>query len=160
MSLQLVRGDVFEVQIDAQSVRFFQYIADDVTQLGSQVVRVFRERVAAGNQPDVDGIVRGSVDFYAHVFLRNGLKQRLWRKIGTSEPPSAIDVLFRDSEDYGHPEVLVSKRWYVWRVNQPFEMVGELVPAYQKAEVGVIVPPDSLVYRMQNGNYDFVYPKF
>ncbi|HQR71317.1 MAG TPA: hypothetical protein PLE54_11975 [Burkholderiaceae bacterium] len=160
MNRKLAIGDVFEVQLDPGNVRFFQYLADDATQLGSQVVRVFRETYRAGEPFDAQRVTAGEVDFYAHVFVRNGLKQGLWRKVGHSRPPTASNVLFRDSDDYGKPAIKVSKNWYVWRVNCPFEVVGVLAPKHQRAEVGVVVPPDSLIYRMRNGNYDFVYPDY
>ena len=29
-----------------------------------------------------------------------------------------------------------------------------------KAEVGIVISPDSIVHRMQTGKYDFVYPDY
>jgi len=160
VSKRVVVGDLFEVQLDQSSVRFFQYIADDATQLSSQVVRVFRETYSAGEPLDAHRVTAGEVHFYAHVFLRNGLKQGFWRKVGHVQPPAVVNTLFRNSDDYGNPEIKVSKRWYIWKANCPFEEVGELTPRYQGAEIGVVVPPDSLIYRMRNGRYDFVYPDY
>ena len=160
MSKRLEVGDVFEVAVDSANVRFFQYIADDTTQLNSQVVRVFQNAYRVGELPDAHRVVAQEIDFHAHVFLHIGLKQGFWRKVGHAQPPSVVDVLFRDSDDYGNPKVHVSKNWYVWRINCSFEAIGELSPRYQKAEVGVVVPPDSLVHRVRTGRYDFAYPDY
>lgn len=157
---QIRVGDVFEAGIDHSAARFFQYVADDVTQLNSQVVRVFRETYDVKDSPDVPNVVAGKVDFHAHVFLRIGLRQGFWRKVGHAPPPSNLDVLFRGTNDSGKPEIKISHNWHVWRVNEPFEKVGDLPPHCQGAEIGVVVPPDSLVYRMLHGRYDFVYPDY
>lgn len=36
-------GDVFEVKIDETSKKYFQYIANDMTQLNSDVIRGFKK---------------------------------------------------------------------------------------------------------------------
>jgi hypothetical protein len=154
-------GDLFEVQIDSANARVFQYISNDSTQLHSDVVRVFREAYTLGEPMDVRRILEGEIDFHAHVLLMIGLKQKIWRKIGHAEPPGDLTtVLFRDSGDYGNPKIRVSKNWYVWKINSESDHVGVLSERYQGAEIGVVVPPNSLVYRMRNGKYDFVYPDY
>jgi len=158
--VRLKIGDVFEVKTDSSAVRFFQYVADDVTQLSSYVVRVFKEAYGREEPLDIPRIVAGEAHFHAHVFLRNGIKQQAWRKVGHAPPPDDLDVLFRDSGDYGNPEVTVSTNWYVWKINGPTEDVGKLLPQYQSAEIGVVITAGDLVYRMQHGEYDFIYPGF
>lgn len=160
MSKKSVVGDVFEVRLDTSSKHFFQYVADDATQLNSHVVRVFRQAYGANESPDLSGVIRGEVDFHAHVLLGIGIKQQLWRKVGHVLPPRDVDVLFRDTNDYGNPSIKVSNNWYVWRVNGPFERIGTMSAEYEGAEVGVVVPPDSLLCRMRSGRYDFVYPDY
>ena len=153
-------GDLFEVRMDPSTSRFFQYVADDATQLNSHVVRVFKDLYHASQPPDPRRIASGEVDFYAHVFLGIGVKQKVWRNVGHDQPPAAVDVLFRDTSDYGDPRIRISRNWHVWRINGPFEKVGDLRPHHEGAEVGVVVPPDSLVHRMRAGRYDFVYPEY
>ena len=34
-------GDVFEVPLEAKTKRYFQYVANDQSQLGADVIRVF-----------------------------------------------------------------------------------------------------------------------
>lgn len=153
-------GDVFEVQIDSVSRGYFQYLADDTSQLKSHVVGAFRKTDGVGEEPVVSDIIKGEIGFYAHVFLNIGLKQKFWRKIGSGPAPRRVDVLFRDTNDYGNPSIVISKDWYVWEIGGPFKSVGQLRGDNQKAEIGIVVPPDSLVHRIRTGKYDFVYPEY
>ncbi len=161
MANRLQIGDLFEVRTDALAKRYFQYIADDASQLGSDVLRVFRDAYNVDEKPVTDRILNGEVDFHVHVFLKNGLKQGLWEKIGHARPPADLkSILFRDSEDYGNPEIKTSKRWYVWRIGGPYKDVGELTPPYQHAEIGVVIPTSALISRMRTGKFDFFYPGY
>ena len=146
--------------MDPATLRFFQYVADDRTQLHSAVVRVFRETYDAEAAVDLARVAGGGVQFHAHVLLQIGIKQGFWRKVGHAPAPETVDVLFRGSNDSGNPRIKVSRDWYVWKINCPSERVGELVPRYQEAEIGYVVPPDSLVHRMRCGDYDFVHPGY
>ena len=71
---------------------------------------------------------------------------------------------FRGSGDSGRragtPPVTVSRDWWVWRVGERHEHVGELAPRFHTAEIGAVVAPDSLVHRMRTGSYDFIYPGY
>ena len=153
-------GDIFQVPIDALSFGYFQYITNDSTQLNSQVVRVFRGRYSQDESTDIARVSSEEAEFHAHVFLTVGIKQLLWRKIGHKGVAAKPDVLFRDTNDFGNPKVKVSRDWHVWKVNEPSRSVGTLELRYQHAEIGVVVPPDSLVCRMRQGSYDFAYPDF
>jgi hypothetical protein len=160
MRKRLEVGDVFEVKVDASAVKYFQYIADDSEQLDSYVIRAFDKTYSSEGPIDCSRIVQGEVQFYAHVFLKVGIKLGTWRKVGHAPPPETVDVFFRCSRDYGNPDIKISKRWYVWQVNHPEKDVGELPPQFESAEIGVVVSPGSIEYRMIHGEYDFFYPSF
>jgi hypothetical protein len=151
-------GDVFEARVDSSAKRFFQYVGRDATQLDSHVVRVFRTVYDASESPSLRLVVADDIDFHAHVLLGLGIKQQAWIKVGHEASPRDVDVLFRDTNDFGNPAVAVSGDWFVWRVNKPAERVGKLGQRYREAEIGVVVPPDSLIHRMRSGRYDFAYP--
>jgi hypothetical protein len=153
-------GDIFEFGLPSGKNGFFQYISEDSTQLHSQVIKVFEQEIEPTEIPNLEGIASGMVAFYAHVFLPLGVKQKIWKKVGSATFSISDKIVFRNSEDYGKGIVPVSKRWYVWHINGPFKDVGELLGECQSAEIGVVVPPDSVVYRKQYGKYDFVYPGF
>ncbi|WP_340648717.1 hypothetical protein [Pseudoxanthomonas winnipegensis] len=159
MSNRLSIGDVFEVDLAESLVGFFQYVARDSSQLNSHVVRVFRERFKRDENPDAGKIVRGEVEFYAHVFVSVGVKQGYWKKVAREDIVGDVDVLFRNSSDYGKSKEKTSDSWFVWKIDGPYKRIGPLSAPYRSAEIGVVVPPDSLVYRMAHGVYDFFYPE-
>lgn len=88
-----------------------------------------------------------------------GIKMKLWEKVGNVPEVGEVDVLFRDTNDYGK-QVKVSNNWYIWRMNEPFIDVGKLEGDNQKAEIGIVVAPPDIIDRMRTGKYDFVYPDF
>jgi len=157
---KLKLGDVFEVSLADGKVGFFQYIADDETQLDSNVIRIFRDKYDAGEFPVIPKIVSGNIHFNAHIFLKAGLKFGFWKKVGNAVFSEKIDLLFRNTNDYGTPEIKVSHRWYIWRINEPFRNVGVLRPEYQDAEIGVVLSPGDIIDRMKTGSYTFAYPGY
>lgn len=68
------------------------------------------------------------------------------------------DVLFRSSSD--DPKTKISDNWWIWKVNEQQQYVGKLEGENRLAEIGSIISPDSIVYRINTGKYDFVYPEF
>jgi hypothetical protein len=157
---RIIKGDVFSVKFEDGTVKYFQYVADDTTQLNSSVIRAFKHRYRADEVVDIKKIVKGEVEFFAHVFLRVGLKLGYWDKVGHASEVGKVDVWFRDSEDYGNPEVKRSEKWYVWKINEPFMDIGKLEGKYRDAEIGVVVAPENIVQRIRTGKYSFKYPGY
>lgn len=151
-------GDVFAVPLAEGRVGYVQYMADYVEMLNSYVIRAFEGTHDAANPPAFADIVSGKVSFHAHVFLKNCVKFGFWRKIGTASYPDKVDTLFRGCWDYGDPGVKISRRWYVWRINEPLRDIGALTPKYRGAEVGSVLPPQSIVERMLTGTYTLGLP--
>lgn len=157
-------GDIFSVKIDANSKKYFQYIANDLIQLNSDVIRVFKAIYPISINPELSEIVSQEIDFVAHCVTKLGLKMGLWEKVGNEVYNGKIHTLFRDTNDYGSKpgeQIKISDNWYVWKVGDTdFNSVGKLVGENQKAEIGVVINPMSIVYRMRTGQYDFVYPGY
>lgn len=157
-------GDVFSVKIDDRSKKFFQYVANDLAQLNSDVIKVFKSSYPIHAEPNLSEVVKDEVDFYAHCVTKWGVKFSLWQKIGNISDIGDVNVLFRDTNDYGSragEQIKVSDKWYVWKINDAeFTRVGKLIGENKKAEIGVVVPPVSIIHRMRTGNYDFVYPEY
>lgn len=156
-------GDVFIVRQEDSNHKYFQYVANDLTQLNSSVIRVFMKKYDLNAEADLADVVKGEVDFHAHCVLRWGIQLGLWQKVGKSAVVGDVDVLFRGTKDYGRKlgelPVLVSENWYVWKINQDFRKIGKLTGEYREAEIGLVINPESIVYRVQTGQYDFDYPK-
>lgn len=158
-------GDVFCVKLEDSKKKYFQFIVSDLTQLNSDVIRAFKKVYPANADPDLSDIVNGEIEFYAHCVTKLGLKMGYWEKVGnTDNVGNTTSILFRDTNDYGSrpgEQIKVSNNWYVWKINDDdFTRVGKLEGENRKAEIGIVISPDSIVHRMQAGEYDFVYPDF
>lgn len=160
-------GDVFEVPLGGKMKKFFQVIAYDSRQLNSDVIRVFKKEHPDDDSIDLNEIVKGRVEFYAHCITKWGIKLGYWEKIGKSDDiPDLGHILFRDTTDYGRKAgeepIRVSDNWYVWNIGDDhFTDVGKLVGENRNAEIGLVINPESIVHRMRTGEYDFpYYPSF
>lgn len=159
MAIRTKIGDVFSVPLDNGSKKYFQYINNDTTQLNGDVIRAFKNAYPIDAAADLREVVMHEVDFYAHVVVKWGLEMKLWEGVGNVPFSGKIDVLFRDSKDYGK-HLKISHNWRVWKINEKFQHVGKLEGDYQKAEIGVVVSPPDIVKRMRTGEYGFVYPGY
>lgn len=155
-------GDIFAVRLGDTNCKYFQYVANDLTQLNSSIIRVFKQKYDLQIKTDLSDVVKGEVDFHAHCVLKWGIQLELWQKVGKSAVVGDVDVLFRGTNDYGRkldePPVLVSENWYVWKINENFRSIGKLTEEYKETEIGLVINPKSIVHRVRTGNYDFDYP--
>jgi|CXWL01.1.fsa_nt_gi hypothetical protein len=160
-------GDIFSVNVDKKIKKFFQLIAFDLTQLNSDVIRSFKKEYPTNAVPNLAEIVTGQVEFYAHCVTKWGVKLDYWEKVGNSLDVGNIDhILFRDTPDYGvkygEEPIRTSYRWYVWHIgDSDFTRVGKLEGENRKAEIGLVINPQSIVHRMRTGKFDLPnYPGF
>jgi hypothetical protein len=152
-------GDIFAVRQDA-SMKYFQYVADDSTQLNSEVIRAFKSTYPIDASADLTDIVAGEIDFYAHVVIAWGIRKHLWEKVGNVPFTGKLTALFRRSSDYGDRSVRTSSNWYVWRVNEEFQPVSKLEADHRKADIGIVVTPEDVIDRRRTGEYHFSYPGY
>ena len=158
-------GDVFSAKTDEKTKKYFQLIAYDLTQLNSDVIRVFKERYPINSNPDLSKIVSGEIDFYIHCTTKAGIKMNLWNKIGNNKNIGETNhILFRSTNDYGvkpgEKPITVSTEWWVWRINEKQKYVGKLEKEYQKSYIGLIVGPFVLLELIKDYRYSINYPSF
>jgi len=153
-------GDVFMVKINDTSKKYFQYIINDLTQLNSDVIRVFKKVYPYDTNPVISEIVNDEIDFYAHCVTKWGVKFGYWEKVGNIHEVGQCDALFRSVGDSGNQTVKISENWWVWKINEKQRWVGKLEGENRKSEIGSVIPPDSVFHRIKTGKYDFVYPGF
>ena len=159
-------GDVFSVKINDSHKKFFQLIAFDLTQLNSDVIRAFKEAYPIEANPDLSAIVNGDIEFYAHCVTKFGIKLGLWERISNIKEIGKLDhILFRGTSDLGHKvgeePIRVSYNWYVWRIgDKNFTRVGKLEGENQKAEIGLVINPYSIIDRIKTGKYKGFYPDY
>lgn len=159
-------GDVFSVAIDNNKKKYFQYIANDLTQLNSDVIRAFKKIYPIDVNPDLSEIVNDEVDFYAHCVVSLGVKMKLWNKIGnTTEIGNITQILFRGTSDYGvwidNEPIKISTKWYVWKINdKDFTRVGKLEGDNRNAYVGIVINPLGIIELLKGNKYPINYPDF
>lgn len=152
------KGDIFEAEYREGEVKYLQYIANDMSQLNSDVIRVFKRIYKKGRTPGLDEIVEGEVEFYAHSVVKWGVKLGFWEKVGNHPEVGNLDILFRCSND--SPKVEISRDWSVWRLNEEPWTEETLSPKSRMADEGSVNPPNSILHKIQTGEYDFVHPGF
>ena len=140
----LRKGDVFEVRL-GESLKYFQYLMDDETQLGGNVIRVFSKLYRAGESIDTNDIIKGEVECYSHTFIRLGVKEDAWRKVGNSQDlGECCEIKFKSVIDY-------PRSWNIWTVNQPLHNSILLPDSYENANIGNIFPVHAMLKIIENG---------
>ena len=159
-------GDIFSVELDNGKKKYFQYIANDLTQLNSDVIRSYKKEYSKEEQSDYREVLSGEIDFHAHTMINVGVKQGLFIQEGKDIVyPDIKNILFRGTLDYGQKingePIKISMNWRVWHINdKDFTQVGELQGENRKAEIGIVMPPFAIVERIKTGKFNFVYPDF
>ena len=153
-------GDVFCIEIDGQYKCYFQYIANDFTQLNSSVIRVFKEKYPINYIPDIDTIIKDNVSFYAHTILKIGIVDNIWCKVGKSNTIGDVsNIYFRNTDDeFMNPIPKISYNWFVWRIGEEFVTVGQLNDDSRKYELGTVFHYSQIVKRIRTGNYSLPFP--
>jgi len=160
-------GDIFCVEFPDNTKGYFQYIAKDMTQLNSSVIRAFYTRYPINDNVKIEDIINDEVDFYAHTILRAGIDYETWYKIGNSKKlgENGLDnVIFGQTNSFEYEqepsgrwimtEVDPLTNWFVWHVNEEFTHVGKIsVNHIPNLEVGSVMPYSLIKARMQSGYY-------
>jgi len=137
-----------------------------LTQLNSDVIRVFKKRYAIGENPTVSEVIQDEVDFYAHCVTKAGIKMGYWEKTGYTKEVGALNhILFRGTNDYGtkrgEEPIKISENWHVWHINDDdFTRVGKLVGENRKAYIGLVINPLGIMELLKGNQYPPMYPNF
>jgi len=86
-------GNVFSVKLDEKHKCYFQYIANDLTQLNSDVIRAFRKKYPLDATSDLSEVIKDDVAFYAHCVTNLGVKMEVWKKVGKASIPDELDII-------------------------------------------------------------------
>lgn len=148
-------GDVFMAIIDDTYKVYFQYITNDLEQLNSDVIRVFKKRYSKDEQPSLQEIINDDIDFYAHSVTNFGVKLGYWVKIGNIKDVGDFSqVPFCSKKEWPNKDI---DEWYVWQINKDSKHIGSLKNNKKKIYIGVINPPQSIIYKIKNGYYEGVF---
>lgn len=152
-------GNIFCVEIRNEYKEFkcyFQYVANDMTQLNSSVIRVFKKRYHIDAEPSMEEIVKDEVSFYVHTVLRVGIMTNSWYKVGTSKEIGETDnIMFRTHDDVNYHGTGKTKsyKWRVWRIGGEMRLVGEMNDTYRKYHLGWVFPYLEVVAKIETGEY-------
>lgn len=159
-------GDVFSADIGNGKKRYFQLIAFDLTQLNSDVIRIFEKIYDSDDNPDLSEIVNGQVDQYVHCVTKFGLKMKLWERVGNIlEVGDISKILFRSTNDYGEKvgeePIRISENWRVWHINdEQFTRVGKLEGENRNAYIGIVINPLGIIEILKGNKYPPKYPDY
>ena len=152
-------GDVFCVAIDDKHKKYLQYIVSDLTQLNSDVVRVFKELYPIENEPELTEVVKGEVDFYAHCVTSAGVKRKLWEKVGNVKDVGEIKhILFKIKKDF--MDSVNQNDWEIWNVNEEPLRIRIQDSAFKQAFLGLVFQPERIIYRMKMGKSAGIYAAY
>ena len=147
-------GYVFCVEVDNQYKCFFQYVANDLTQLNSSVIRVFKKRYPMDYVPDIEKIVQDEVSFYAHTVLKFGIENMAWYKVGKSNNiGDVVNIWFRLFNELDYSRIEKSERWYIRKINEKTIKIGCLAEKYKHIDMGFVYPYLDIVAKIRTGKY-------
>ncbi len=167
-------GDVFCVEIDGGYKRYFQYVCKDIQQLNSAVIYIFKTKYPSDYDPVIEDIVRDDVSSCIHVFLRLGLWNGTWQKIGNSKYINYSIVENTIFGDALHTKVVCDEdipegtieyyrsldlidvdpltNWRIWKVGKERIRIGKLPSGYEdKVTEGGVLPPRAIKEWMRYG---------
>lgn len=159
-------GDIFSISINEKEKRYMQLIAYDLTQLNSDVVRIFEKKYTHESKFDLKSIIEDNVLIYAHCSTNFGIKLNLWEKVDNSSNVGNIrDIIFKDTNNYGHKQgdepIKLSHNWHIWRIgDDKFTKVGKLEGENRKANIGLVINPFGIVELAKGNKYPGNYPDF
>lgn len=157
-------GDIFCVELGDGYKSYFQYIARDMAQLYSSVIRVFEGRYPLDYKPDFEKIVWTKVQFYAHTAPILGVEEGYWHKVGKS---AEIGAEALKEVVFGGPSIIMAglgpgdimegdpiENWEVGKLNQPRFDIGPLPDSLlDRIEYDGVLSYKKIFERMKYGYY-------
>lgn len=160
-------GDIFCVEFPDNTKGYFQYIAKDMTQLNSSVIRAFYTHYPIDQDVKIEDIVKDKVDFYAHTVLRGGIDFDNWYKIGKSSDVGENElykIIFCNAstayqlyaDGIKIPRTSRFCKWHLWNINKDIFDV-ENVPNHTTSmiEIGTVKTYIEIYQRMWQGYYKY-----
>lgn len=148
----------YEIPLNDGTSVLAQTMGRDSTQLHADIFRVYKTRFETGKAKALIASAQSlEIDFHALVLISLGKKLKIWHEVMKSQDTSECNAWFRmcDVEDGRLPPV--SKKWWLWKVNQPMKFVGALTDETRKAEIGSIVVPPDILHRITTGKYSYFH---
>lgn len=152
------QGDIFEVYKNDGNKFFFRYLTDDEECLMGNVIQVFDYETEKENSVDLDELSQNPIKFNAHVYIKRGVAENLFKKVGNRPLPRNFKMphfkQYEEDIDF-MPEY--KSGWFVWQVNGKQEYLGkiELPEKYKDVSFAGVKPPDSIIKWYETGESPF-----
>lgn len=151
-------GDIFEVYKNDGKKFFFRYLADDDRCLMGNVIQVFNYETDINKTVGIDELLKLETKFNAHVYLKRGMSEKLFKKIGNRPLPRRFKMpWFKHYE--GDLDFMPEYKsgWYVWQVNGKEKYLGkvELPKKYEELSFDGVRPPDTILEWYETGEDPF-----
>jgi hypothetical protein len=152
-------GDVFEVPISPTEKRYMQYVVSDLTQLNSDVLRIFKRVYPIDEKPDIEQIVNGEVDYYTHGDSRYGVRMDAWTLYGnTNNVGNYSNVWFKCKRDYTDKKR--NDDWYVWKIGGDHIWMDIKEIKKLGAHLGLVNPYMSILHRIKTGHEEGIFADY
>jgi hypothetical protein len=123
-----------------------QHLANDASQLGSNVVLVIRLAYPANETFKVEQMAHDG--FFAHVFLKAGETLKIWERVQRVKPAmTEIPVTWAVCSDKDR-QLESSHNWWIWRTNEKKRLAVK-EDELTKAELGLVMSPPQIVERIE-----------
>ena len=161
-------GDVFCAVLPGNKKAYFQYVANDLSQLNSSVIRVFRTHYPLDQTVSLKEIINDEIDFYAHTILRVGIDVNAWTKVGKDKninEKEIENVIFGTAQPFECASVVVltdpTNNWYVWHINGVRTRIGTLPEnLHDIVYPGAVLTYKDVLNRMYYGYYLASLPEY
>lgn len=136
-------GDIFEFVINSEEKRYLQYVISDMSQLNSDVVRVFKKKYPISSTPSLDTITNDNILFYTHCDTKTGIKKDIWKLYGNSQEVGITDdIYFRCPETTTNKWNPDAPNWFIWNCNEDAFFVRKLTKEQKQLPLGGVYPVD------------------
>lgn len=163
MSIRIKIGNVFKVRLPDGTIRYFQFIGKDLSELNGDVIAIFKTHFS-DDCINEDEIANDEIECFMHTSVLAGIKLGLWERVFSL--PIKIkesEIVFRFSLDSVLNPGLrcVSHKWVVWSMNNERKYVGTLPKNYYNADLGGVYAPIHVISRLETGEVpDKFYPTY
>ena len=151
-------GDIY--QTNTRPIRFFQLVGFDETQLGSEVIAVLKgDAPSYPSDIELSRLIASGAEFFTHAMVAVGLKDGSWKKIASGPVVDAKKAIFKvayykdDLPDIEPYEADNYHSWVIWAISGKWKQIGSKIDKYPDAELGMVYPPEDILYRIEHGEY-------
>ena len=146
-------GDIFEFVINSDEKRYLQYIISDMSQLNSDVVRVFKRKYPLTEKPSLQIILEDDILCYFHCDSKAGIIKNKWSLYGNDPNVGVIkNVFFRTPLNPKNMHDPTTVGWIVWPINGEKKYIELLNNEQKLYGLGYIFPVDLVHQLIVEGN--------